>query len=83
MRASQQRRVNTTLDNYKKQGGTGRITQTVVDQAMYQQQNINYQVQTLQHKGRAGSNIRNAQNHQTDGFQVKQQLTLTKDVSHE
>ena len=33
MRASQQRRINTTLDNYKKQGGTGRITQTVVDQA--------------------------------------------------
>ena len=33
MRSSQQRRINTTLDNYKKQGGTGRITQTVVDQA--------------------------------------------------
>ena len=38
MRASQQRRVNTTLDNYKKGGGTGRITQTVVEQAMFQQQ---------------------------------------------
>ena len=52
--------MNTTLDNYKKNGGTGRITQTVVDQAMYQQQHINYQGHTLQHKGRAGSNIRNA-----------------------
>lgn len=45
MRASQQRRVNTTLDNYKK-GGPGRITQTTVDQAnsnIYQQQaNMNY-----------------------------------------
>lgn len=40
MRTSQQRRINSTLDNYKKTGGgTGRITQTVVDQAsqnMYQ-----------------------------------------------
>ena len=38
MRASQQRRINSTLDNYKKTGAsgggaTGRITQTVVDQA--------------------------------------------------
>ena len=34
MRSSQQRRINSTLGDYnKKQGGTGRITQTVVDQA--------------------------------------------------
>ena len=79
MRSSQQRRINSTLDNYKKGGATGRITQTIVDNQNAQnttfhgQQNLNYQMQTIQQKtpsGRAGSNIRNA---------PTGQLTLTKE----
>ena len=54
MRSSQQRRINSTLDNYKKGGATGRITQTIVDNQNAQnttfhgQQNLNYQMQTIQ-----------------------------------
>ena len=50
-------------------------------QQQQQAQNLNYQM--VQSKSRAGSNIRNGAGAklQTDGLYVKQQLTLTKEVS--
>lgn len=64
MRASQQRRINSTLDNYKKapNAATSRITQQTIEQA---QNNNNYPMvqNSMKHqgpaKGRAGSNLRN------------------------
>ena len=67
MRASQQRRINTTLDNYKKQGvAQNRITQQTIEKAAMQYQpvgQIKAQGLTSSNgsKARAGSNIRSNQ----------------------
>ena len=100
MRASQQRRLNSTLDNY--QGPTGRITQTMIDAqntvslvtnpAINNEgvstgvgvlpDHISHHGQQKPSKGRVGSKMRgNKSNLDGTHQNVKQQLTIAKDVS--
>jgi hypothetical protein len=102
VRASQQRRLNSTLDNY--QGPTGRITQTLIDAqntvslvtnpALNNEgvstgvgvlpDHISHHGQQKTTKARVGSKMRgNKSNLEGTHQNVKQQLTIAKDVSRE